>query len=154
MCDWMVILLWQTIVSQSLHISSVLFTSRLLKHRNMNIYRHLKEHYVVLGKTFQSGQYLDKLNKQPLFGFMTEQTNWHQRTTQFYNFLLCLYFVDRATFLAKQCPGDPDNSLFIQFWKKNIFYYHFINIINISIPSLNFFSINAPLYQKWMHKWQ
>lgn len=54
MCDSVVILLWQTIISQSLHISMCFVSSRLLKHKNMNISRHLKEHYVVLGKTFQS----------------------------------------------------------------------------------------------------
>ena len=96
---------------------------------------YLKVHYAVLGKTFESEEkglywlifFLYALSsEQSLFIFITEQTNWPQRTTHLHTLLLCLCVADPATFLASN--GDQgglipsENSLFIQLWK-NLFFF-------------------------------
>ena len=88
-----------------------------------------------------------KWNKQTLFTFMTEQTNWPQRTTQFHTVLLCLYVADPATCLASNCVLatwiSSESSSFIHSWKNNKYfclYYYLNNKVNISILSLNFFT--------------
>ena len=58
--------------------------------------------------------------------------------------LFCLDVADPATFLASNSVlFSSESSLFIQFWTKLIFpsaCYYLVNVVNIEILSLNFFS--------------
>ena len=111
---------------------------------------------VVLGKKEKITDWcllcLNKLSKQTLFVFtteQTEQTNWCLRTTQFHTVLLFFFFF--FTFGGpchlssfKHRSGtlfSSENSLFIQLRNKRIFLslsHYLINIVNIN--HLNFFS--------------
>ena len=67
-------------------------------------------------------------------------------TTQFHTVLLCLHLADPATILASNCilgPYFPLRTACLFSYGKTIvlsLYYYLINIVNIKILSLNFFS--------------
>ena len=75
---------------------------------------------------------LHKLNKQT---DLKGQNN-------FIEFKFSLYVADPATLLASNSAlgtsFPSENSLFIQLWKKK--YYYHINLVNVTILSLKFFS--------------
>ena len=70
-----------------------------------------------------------------------------KKKTQVHADLFCLDVADPATFLASNSVlFSSESSLFIQFWTKLIFpsaCYYLVNVVNIEILSLNFFSNNT-----------
>ena len=112
----------------------------------------LKVHSVVFGeKTIRR----ERFSLTDLF--MPKQTKWtnslwshdwiNKLITQFHTHLHCLYLADPATFLASNSVLETlfssETSLFIHLRDRYIFlslYYDLINIVNVEILSLNFFS--------------